>query len=69
MTCACQICFSYRVCLIDTSETGDLSSAVRLRPFRETGDYAPLTKEDKCNVSVNVYDEGKVLQVRNLRKP
>ncbi len=50
--------------MIDTSETGDLSSAVRLRPFRETGDYAPLTKEDKCNVSVNVYDEGKVLQVR-----
>ncbi len=50
--------------MIDTSECGKLDSGVRLRPFRETGDLAPLTKEDKLNVSVNVYDDGDVLQVR-----
>ncbi len=52
--------------LIDTSESGDLSQAVRLRPFRETGDFAPLTDDDKCNVSVNVFDEGKTLQLVSM---
>ena len=31
--------------------------------FRETGDFASLTKEDRLNVSINVYEEGNVLQV------
>ncbi len=57
------------MCLIDTTECGDLSSGLRLRPFRETGDFAPLTKEDRCNVSINVYDEGKILQVGRSHLP
>jgi tripeptidyl-peptidase-2 len=38
----------------------------RLRPFRETGDFAPLGKDDRLNVSVNVYDDGKTLQIVSL---
>lgn len=45
-------------CIIDTSETGDLASGVRLKSFRETGDFKPLTKDDNVNTSMNVYEEG-----------
>ncbi len=51
------------VCLIDTSECGHLDQGVRLRPYRETGDFAPLTKEDRFHVSINVYEDGNVLQL------
>ena len=49
--------------LIDTSESGDLSRGVRLRSFRETGDISPLTKEDRLNVSLTVFDEGDICQL------
>uniref|UniRef100_A0A0K2T109 Tripeptidyl-peptidase 2 n=1 Tax=Lepeophtheirus salmonis TaxID=72036 RepID=A0A0K2T109_LEPSM len=50
-------------CIIDTSEKGDLKNGLKLRSFRETGDYGCLTELDKLNVSINVYDEGDVLQI------
>ena len=49
--------------LIDTSECGDLSSGIRLRDYRKYGDFAPLTKDDQLNISVNIYEEERVVQV------
>ena len=45
-------------CIIDVSETGDLASGLRLKSYRETGDFKPLTKEDQLNTSMNVYEGG-----------
>ncbi|QQP38425.1 Uncharacterized protein FKW44_018993, partial [Caligus rogercresseyi] len=53
----------YWTCIVDTSETGDLENGLKLRSFRETGDYGPLTQVDKLNVSMNVFDGGDVLQI------
>jgi tripeptidyl-peptidase-2 len=52
--------------IIDTSECGDLQRGVRLRSFRETGDFAPLTAEDQVNVSINVYDDGNILEIVSM---
>jgi len=49
--------------VIDTSEEGDLEHGVRLRPYSETRDFAALTDADLLNVSVNIYDDGKVVQL------
>ena len=54
------------VTIIDTSECGKLEAGVRLRPFRETGDLDVLTPEDRLNVSVNVYDDGKLVQIVSM---
>jgi tripeptidyl-peptidase-2 len=49
--------------LIDTSESGRLEDAVRLRPFREFGDVAHLTAQDRLNVTVNVYEDGDIVEI------
>lgn len=48
---------------IDTSEEGQLSEGLHLRPFNQTFEYAPLSEASKLNLSVNVYDDGNVVQV------
>ncbi|TRY75766.1 hypothetical protein TCAL_12592 [Tigriopus californicus] len=52
--------------LIDTSETGELSEGIRLRPFRETGEFAPLTNDDRLNISVNVYEKGDIVEIVSM---
>ncbi len=49
--------------IIDNTQDGDLDKALRLRPFGETQDFASLNKHDNLNVSVNVYDGGKTVQI------
>ena len=49
--------------VIDTSETGDLEKGVKLRPYSETREFSALTDADLLSVSVNVYDEGNVVQL------
>ena len=36
---------------------------------RETGDWSPLTPTDRFNVSVNVYEDGDVLQIVGMCSP
>jgi tripeptidyl-peptidase-2 len=52
--------------IIDNTPDGDLENALKLRPFTETRDFAPLTKSDNLNVSVNVYDDGEVVQIVSI---
>ncbi|XP_015173140.1 PREDICTED: tripeptidyl-peptidase 2 isoform X4 [Polistes dominula] len=55
----------WRAC-IDTSEEGDLESGVYLGEYSVTKEYAPLTKEDQLNVTINVHDEGNTLEIVSL---
>jgi tripeptidyl-peptidase-2 len=50
----------WRVCL--TSD-GDLEKGIILGEFKLRQEYAPLTKEDQMNVSVNVHDDGNTLEI------
>ncbi|KAI4503188.1 hypothetical protein M0802_001410 [Mischocyttarus mexicanus] len=57
--------YIWKAC-IDTSEEGDLESGVYLGEYSKTREYAPLTKEDQLNVSINVHDEGNTLEIVSL---
>ena len=52
----------YRAC-IDTSELGDLSSCKLLGEYSVTRDFASLTPSDQLNYSINVHDDGNVLEI------
>lgn len=49
--------------VIDVTEEGDLPKALRLRPYSETYEFLPLTEQSKLNVSVNVFEDGNVVQI------
>uniref|UniRef100_A0ABD2WWK7 Tripeptidyl-peptidase 2 n=1 Tax=Trichogramma kaykai TaxID=54128 RepID=A0ABD2WWK7_9HYME len=55
----------WRAC-IDTSEEGNLAAGVFLGEYSITKEYAPLTQEDQLNISINVYEEGNVLEIVSL---
>lgn len=55
----------FRAC-IDTSEEGDLEKGVFLGEYSRTHEYKPLTQEDQLNVSINVHDDGNVLEIVNV---
>lgn len=55
----------WRAC-IDTSEDGDLKNGVTLREYSLTFEYASLTKSDQLNISINVHDDGNVLEIVGL---
>lgn len=50
----------YQVCL---APDGDLENGIVLGEFKNTQDFAPLTKADQMNISVNVWDNGNKLEV------
>lgn len=52
----------WRAC-IDTSERGDLASGVFLGEYSKTHEHSHLTSLDEMTVSINVHDEGNVLEV------
>lgn len=51
-----------RAC-VDTSETGDLSSATLLGEYSVTYEFTALTKDDQLNFSINVHNEGNTLEI------
>lgn len=51
---------------IDTSEEGNLENGVLLREYSKTYDYSPLTKADQLNISINIHENGNVLEIVGL---
>jgi len=51
---------------IDTSECGDLEKGLCLGIYRETFQYGKLSETDNVNVSVNIYDEGNLLEIVSM---
>ncbi|KAJ8975804.1 hypothetical protein NQ317_013735 [Molorchus minor] len=51
------------VCCVDTTEDGDLSKCKLLGEYSITHDYAPLTNIDNLNYSINVHDNGNILEL------
>ena len=54
--------FLPRVC-IDTSECGELSSGVHLGEYHLTHQWSALTQSDHYTVSVNVHNDGNLLEI------
>ncbi|XP_018023008.1 tripeptidyl-peptidase 2 isoform X2 [Hyalella azteca] len=52
----------WRAC-IDTSEKGDLESGVHLGEYRHTHEWSFLNARDSFTVSINVHNDGNVLEV------
>ncbi|XP_013068571.2 tripeptidyl-peptidase 2-like isoform X1 [Biomphalaria glabrata] len=48
---------------VDTSEKGDLQSCTLLSNFRESHEYGQLSQADMLTYSVNIYEEGNVLEI------
>ncbi|CAH1153592.1 unnamed protein product [Phaedon cochleariae] len=51
------------VCCVDTTEDGDLTKCPLLGEYSVTHEYAPLTDLDQLNFSINVHDNGNVLEL------
>lgn len=51
---------------VDTSECGDLEKCRLLGEYTKTHEYAPLTPSDQLNFSINVHDNGDVLELVGL---
>lgn len=51
------------LCCVDTTDDGDLTKCRLLGEYSLTHDYAPLTEQDKLNVSINVHDNGDILEL------
>lgn len=55
----------WRAC-IDTSEEGNLDAGVCLGEYAVTHEYAPLTQEDQLNISINIHNDGNILEIVSL---
>ena len=51
---------------IDTSEQGDLANGLNLGIYRETFEYGTLSPMDQITVSVNIWDEGNLLEIVSM---
>lgn len=51
---------------IDTTEKGDLENAPLLGEYSKTHKYAMLSETDQLNVSINVYEDGNILEIVGL---
>jgi len=51
---------------IDTSQAGDLGSGLNLGVFRETREWGLLGERDQVTVSVNVWDDGCLLEIVSM---
>ena len=52
--------------IIDNTDDGDLEKALKLRPFTVAQEYGKLTDMDNLNVSVNVHDNGQVVELVSI---
>lgn len=57
--------FFFRAC-VDTSGAGDLGSCKLLGEYSKTFEYAHLTSSDQLNYAVNVWDDGKILEIVSM---
>ncbi|KAG9320905.1 hypothetical protein KVV02_004556 [Mortierella alpina] len=48
---------------VDAKEDGDLKDAPLLTDFKTERQYATFSNQDKCNYSVNIYDDGNMLSI------
>jgi tripeptidyl-peptidase-2 len=48
---------------VDTSESGDLASCYLLGEYSLTRDFATLTKSDQLSYSVNIHENGNLLEI------
>ncbi|EEB17144.1 tripeptidyl-peptidase, putative [Pediculus humanus corporis] len=55
----------WRAC-IDTTEKGKLSECTLLGEYSQTHEYGTLTNDDQLNYSVNVHNEGNILEIVSL---
>ncbi|XP_076435935.1 tripeptidyl-peptidase 2-like isoform X2 [Babylonia areolata] len=53
---------TWRAC-VDTSERGDLESCKLLASYHEEHDFARLSEADMMNYSVNIHNDGNVLEI------
>ena len=51
---------------VDITEVGDLEKCPLLGEYSVTHDFAPLTVSDQLNFSINVHDDGSVLELVGL---
>ncbi|XP_026676993.1 tripeptidyl-peptidase 2-like isoform X1 [Diaphorina citri] len=56
----------YWCACVDTTETGDLAACHVLGEYNVTRDFTSLTPADQFNFSINVYEEGNVLELVGL---
>lgn len=54
------------VCCVDVTEEGDLEKCPLLGEYSITHEYAPLTTLDQLNFSMNVHDDGNILELVGL---
>ncbi|XP_044020581.1 tripeptidyl-peptidase 2 isoform X2 [Aphidius gifuensis] len=53
---------NWKAC-IDTSEEGNLESGILLGEYSLTQEYAPLTQQDQLNISINIHEDGNILEI------
>lgn len=51
------------MCCVDTSDDGDVKDCPLLGEFSTTHSYAPLTQDDQLNFSINVHNDGDLLEL------
>lgn len=51
---------------VDTTENGDLNNCKLLGEYSVTHEFAPLNEADQLNFSINVHDDGDVLELVGL---
>ncbi|KAG0329317.1 tripeptidyl-peptidase II Tpp2 [Dissophora globulifera] len=49
--------------VVDAKEDGDLRDAPALTNYKTERKYATFSNQDKCNYSVNIYDDGNMLSI------
>lgn len=54
------------VCCVDTTEKGHLEKCPLLGEYSVTHEYASLTPSDQLNYSMNVHDDGNILELVGL---
>lgn len=51
------------VCCVDTTDDGDLSKCKLIGEYSVTHEYYPLTPADQLNFSMNVHENGDILEL------